>query len=371
MPAPSTTSVLEIMRAQGWVAKSSDSKPADGRPLPLFSPEITSLHSPTFVVGVDLGGTKAHSAGLLLMPGIEPILVESIENTDPRGGLDLIGQLNAIASDLGAQAHRLLRKATQAKGDTHPLGELIHQDRGSESYSDKPSIASFVLGCPGVLDEATGRISLAPNLPGWDTLDVPGALAALLGCPVQISNDVDVAALGEQFWMGPDDLAFISLGTGVGMGLILNGKVREGAGSKAGEICHLPLGADPYDRELQHHGVLESRLSGAGIMTDHRAHGGDASDVRQIFDLAAAGDRIAQNCLQSTADLLALTIRTVAAVVDPGVFVLGGGIGSRNELRVLTTSSLERTGGPSIKLISSAFSSRAGIAGALAAALTP
>lgn len=361
MPSPLPGPRLDALRtlhAQKWLLDTPDAPPTGGMGDEV-APHVDADQRPlpTFFIGVDLGGTKIHAAGLFFEHGVDPILVESFDETDPRGGLDIVRQIGLIAQNLIVEVESR-REDPQGEGA---------KERGFAPVK----VSALALGCPGVVDPETGYVSHAPNLPGWDVMDIPAALAAELNCPIQVDNDVDIAARGEQVWTGTEDVAFVSLGTGIGMGLILDGQIRKGAGSQAGEICHIPLGSDPYDRTLQNHGVLESRLSGVGLLADHHALGGSAADVREIFALAANGEQMAQDSLHATADLLALTIRTVAAVVDPGVFVLGGGIGARPEVLSLTTASLERTGGPSITVRSSAFGSRAGVAGALAAALFP
>ena len=280
------------------------------------------------VIGVDVGGTKIRAVAS--GPG-RPVMAERLIETDPAGGIAVIRQISQLCDELSASPLR-----------------------------------AVAIACPGALDARTGRVHWAPNLPGWDDMDVVGELGATLRAPVAIDNDVLASAKAECAISGVDDLAFLALGTGIGLGLILDGVARTGSHGQAGEVCHLPLGGDPFDTELHHHGVLESRLAGPRIYAEYRAAGGVAGSLREAFD--APQDRAARDVLAATARLLALTVRSVTAVVDPSVVVLGGGIGSRPDVVAAVASELSRLGGGPVTLRRSLLGSRAAAVGALLAA---
>ena len=138
------------------------------------------------------------------------------------------------------------------------------------------------IGLPGTVHPVTGDLSRAPNLPAMPSHDLPGVLSARLDLPVAVENDVTLAALGE-CWRGhgaesaavcKGGLAFVALGTGIGMGLAWGDRMLRGARGAAGEIAWLPIGGDPADRQIHESGALESVVAGEVLAESYRARGG-------------------------------------------------------------------------------------------------
>jgi predicted NBD/HSP70 family sugar kinase len=330
--------VVRELEAEGWVRATGRTTGRVGRTATTY--EICP--DAAFVLGVDLGGAKVHAAIANLACHV---VTEESEGTAPTGGLAVVKQIANLASRL--------------------------TDRAGIP-SDKIRLAA--IGSPGVVDPASGGIRLAPNIPGFESLDVVSALSDALGTEVIIENDVNMAAIGEQ-WLGKakgkSTFAFLALGTGFGMGVLSDGKLMRGAGGAAGEIAYLPIGGDPFDPATREHGTLETAVGAAGILRRYRAAGGvSATTVRDIFDAMAAGDAVARATIEETARLIALTTLTVATLLDPELIVLGGSIGVRLELvervRALLAGCM-----PTPALIeASALGNRSGIVGALAVAIS-
>jgi predicted NBD/HSP70 family sugar kinase len=332
--------VSEVVRAleiAGWVRPTGRTSGSVGRTATTYEicPEAA------FVLGVDLGGTKVHGAIANLAC---EVVAESSEPTDARGGRAVVDQIAALFSRLAERAG-------------------IERER----------VRLAVVGSPGVLDQESGAIELAPNIPGFDSFDVIAAMRGALATEVIIENDVNIAAIGEQ-WLGrakgKSTFAFLALGTGFGMGVLSEGKLMRGANGAAGEIAYLPIGGDPFDPATRAHGTLEAAVGAAAIVRRHRAAGGQAAaTVREIFDRMASGDPIAADVIAETARLLALTVLTVATLLDPEMIVLGGSIGSRPELVDKVRERLAGCMAAPIPVEASALGNRAGIVGALAVAL--
>jgi predicted NBD/HSP70 family sugar kinase len=188
-----------------------------------------------------------------------------------------------------------------------------------------------------VFSEEGDHPSLAHNLPGWGRAGVLDAVRAELGTHVLFDNDVNLAALGESRFgaaRGVDTFVYLHLGTGVGMGILLGGQLYRGATGAAGEVGYLPLaGGDPFDPKTRRRGALESAIGAAAIVRDARAQGirgvTGASDV-----LAAArdGDARALRVVQMLAQRIGLALAATAAVLDPALVVLGGGVGRNGDL---------------------------------------
>ncbi len=294
-----------------------------------------------FVAGIDLGGTQLRMAVANLTCAV---VAEAAETTAPKGGKHVIKQIVALAN-------RLVRQAG----------------------IDREQIRLVVVGTPGVVDTASGSLRLAPNIPYFDRIDVVGALREGFGCDIIVENDVNVGAIGEG-WLGEakglDTFAYVALGTGLGMGFISNGAMLRGAQGGAGEIANLPIGGDPFDPANRLHGTLEAAVGSVGILRRYSERGGAALEsVRDLFE-RCSGDPIAQQVIDETARFLALAVVAVAVTVDPEMVVFGGSIGSRPEIirpvRDLLPSLM--TNPPQIK--ASGLGNRAGIAGAIAIAIT-
>lgn len=198
-------------------------------------------------------------------------------------------------------------------------------------------VLSIVVGSPGVFDPAARRVRLAPNLPGWDRPAMVALLAEELGDRVVFENDVDLAALGEQAaGLGRDvrDFVYLSVGSGIGMGTVIDGRLHRGAHGAAGEIAFLLVGtepgteAEPIDEARHRRGALESDAAADAIVAAARSAGlYGVESVGDVFAAARAGDPVAEQVVDREADLLARALVSVVATVDPELVVLGGGVG--------------------------------------------
>ncbi len=192
----------------------------------------------------------------------------------------------------------------------------------------------IVVGVPGVVAPASGMVQLAENVPGLEGMVVADELARRLGRAVTVENDINLAALGEQ-WRGVaagvGDFAFLSVGTGLGSGLVLGGELHRGHHGGAGEVDFASgagLGS-PIDPCASAVSALAGQLAGeASSPTILMA----PFDVRSIFDAARAGDELALQVVAEEARRIALHISPIAAVVDVAMVVLGGGVGINGDL---------------------------------------
>ena len=233
-------------------------------------------------------------------------------------------------------------------------------------------------GLPGAVHPRSGRLARAPNLAALEGHDVRGLLSDRLRLPVAVENDVNLAALGES-WLGhgaaeadTGGLAFVALGTGIGMGLAWGDRILRGAEGAAGEIAALPLGADPRDPATHACGALESVVSGAALVADYRASGGrrEGRTLREIGKGAGA-DPALDAVMARLAARTAGAVLAIDAIVNPALFVFGGGIGSRPELLDRIVAELARImpdGMPVPDCRISSLGNRAGAIGAIRAA---
>lgn len=186
------------------------------------------------------------------------------------------------------------------------------------------------VGVPGLVDRGEGTVKHAVNLGvDGDWLPVGKRLAELVGVPVLVENDVNAATLGAVALSGADDLVYLSIGTGLAAGLVLDGRLRRGDHGAAGEIGHVPV--DPQGRlcSCGQRGCLETVASGSALAVAWP--GGDQPPAQALFAAAAAGDRVAVAVRDRFADGVAEAVRVLSLSVDPRTVVLGGGVAQLGE----------------------------------------
>ena len=266
--------------------------------------------------GVDIGGTTV-KLGLFNIDGTLLDKWEIPTNTDNGGA--------AILDDVA--------KAVEGKME--------------EKAIDKEEVLGIGVGVPGPVD-GTGVVRKCVNL-GWGVFNVEDALSEKTGLVVKAGNDANVAALGEA-WQGGgkgyDNVVMATLGTGVGGGIILGGKILAGTNGAAGEIGHIHVNDDEEDCcGCGNKGCLEQYASATGIV--RMAKKKLASESREtvltaknpltakdIFDAAKEGDAVAMELVDKLCDVLGTTIARITAVVDPEVVVIGGGVSKAGEILI-------------------------------------
>ena len=213
-----------------------------------------------------------------------------------------------------------------------------------EKGIEKKDVAGVGVGVPGPVD-ADGVVFKAVNL-GWDIFSVSNTLSDLINLPVKAGNDANVAALGEMWkggGKGHDDLVAVTLGTGVGGGIIVQGKLLAGATGAGGEIGHIHVEDNETDRcGCGKQGCLEQYGSATGIVRIANrvlAATDEASVLREgeltakaVCDAAKAKDAVAIKVMEQFGAYLGRGLAAIACVVNPEVFVIGGGVSKAGEM---------------------------------------
>ncbi len=311
----------------------------------------------SLVLAVDLGGTKICSA--LVGEGGE-VLRQDVRPTEAS-----LGQQRVIDNILSS-----LRAVT-------PPGTL-----GS-------GIRALGVGAPGPLDPQKGEIIFAPNLQ-WRNVNLRQILEDALGIPVFLENDANLAALGEHLYgagRGHDHMVFLTVSTGVGGGLILNGEIYSGAYGGAGEVGHIVVAPDGPPCSCGNRGCLEAVASGRAIRRMAaelissgggkgilELAGGDPSavDAPLVTQAAQGGDPEAGGILETAGRYLGMAIASVCTLLNPSLFVIGGGVArgaGKLLLRPAEDEALRRVlpaFRDSLRIAPAALLGRAGILGAAA-----
>jgi predicted NBD/HSP70 family sugar kinase len=208
----------------------------------------------------------------------------------------------------------------------------LHEGLVEATGLDSSLIDGVVVGVPGVVEAGTGRLTLAENVPGLEDRAFGDDLGERLGLPVVLENDINLAALGEQ-WLGVaegvDDFVFLSIGTGMGAGLVLGGNLHRGHHGAAGEVDYALAGlgveVDPSAGSLHE---VTSRLAESSGPTALRP----PYEGRAIFAAARSGDELACKVVGEVARRIALHVASISAVTDIALVVLGGGLGVNGDL---------------------------------------
>lgn len=268
-----------------------------------------------YAVGVDIGGTSVKN-GLF---DAEGNLIEKWEiptRKENGGGLIMKDVAEAIEK-------RLLDKGIK-----------------------KQELLGVGVGVPGPV-QTDGYVSLCPNL-GWRDYNPDKVLSELLGgIPVKAGNDANVAALGEAFKgaaAGEDNVVMLTLGTGVGGGIIVDGKIVAGVHGAGGELGHIVVNPEePLACNCGNHGCLEQYASATGVVrvarrllnsSDEKSSLRGISELtaKQVFDEAKAGDVVAAKAVDTLCMYLGLASAHCALTIDPDAFVIGGGVSKAGEI---------------------------------------
>ena len=238
----------------------------------------------------------------------------------------------AVADVAGTVRSRtsLRARASSGPGRVREVIRVADELIEEAGVSRRSSVVHTVVGTPGVVDPQGRALRMAAHLPGWERPAVLASLREAFGPNLAIENDVDVAAIAERdHGWGRDvaSFALVSIGTGIGMGLVIDGKLHRGAHAIAGEIAYLPVDGDADPREVRRRGALEAAASADAVVRAAQAQGLALRSARDVFDAAAEGDERARRVVAAEADHVARAIAAVVAIVDPDLVVLGGGIG--------------------------------------------
>jgi glucokinase len=275
-----------------------------------------------WVVGVDIGGTNV-AVGLVPFDGGSLLALRSRPTEGERGA-------DAVVEDIGVMAEQVIREALQTHGGEHAR------------------VVGVGIGCPGPLDLSKGQVIETPNL-GWPGYPIRDRIAARLDLPATLDNDANCATYGE-WWQGAGrgtrHLAGVTLGTGIGGGLIYDGRLLRGASDTAGEFGHTTIDLNGRRCACGNHGCLEAYASGPNIALRAREgiEAGNGSAItklvdgdlslitsRTVYDALMAGDEYAYQVILETARLLGAGVASLVNLYNPEAIVLMGGVAHAGE----------------------------------------
>jgi predicted NBD/HSP70 family sugar kinase len=308
--------VLETIRAGAPISRAEISRRA-GISKPTVSLALQSLLESRLVREAEQGPDGPGYGAVYFEPVAEAALVL---------GLDLGARfVRGAVCDL-AGTIRARQDVELAVADAAGAIDAISRLRSAlleASGLDPTLVDGVVVGVPGVV-EGDGTLSLAENVAGLEGRPFARELQAALELPVTLENDINLAALGEQ-WQGiargVEDFVFLSVGTGMGAGVVLHGELHRGRNGAAGEIDFALVGLDE---------TLDPSAPEVSVLAEQRA--GLPADPRAVFGAARNGEQEAREVVEEVARRIALHVAPIAAVTDVELVVLGGGIGANGDL---------------------------------------
>lgn len=245
-------------------------------------------------------------------------------------GVDLGGTNVRVAKvDENGNVLQVVKEPTEMnKGTEHVIQKIIHM---IEQIDDYEACKGIGMGVPGPVDTKEGKMVLATNLPGFEGYPIAGRIEEHFKKPTFLDNDVNVAGMGEAVLgagKGCDIVYYVTISTGIGGALVVNQKVIAGKNGHAGEVANIIIDRNREKVNYLNVGAVENEASGTAITRkgkdmfgyDKIAHAGD------VFDLARNGNAQALELCDQVAYDLAVMFSTIAHVVDPEVFVVGGGV---------------------------------------------
>ena len=268
---------------------------------------------PSFAIGVDLGGTNLRVAAV---DDTGKLLEKVTSGTEVGKGRDQV--LNDMTNEILAL-----------------VAKLQHHGK----------LAGIGVGVPGIIDMRTGMLRESPNLPGWHDYPVQAEIERRLKAPVILENDANAAALGES-WLGAardvDSMCMLTLGTGVGDGVVLDGKIWRGMTGMAGELGHINVEPEGHACGCGSRGCVEQYASATAIvrMAREAIAGGSAAALQRVAEgsveftaksvylEAVQGDEPARAIFRKVGWALGIVIADLVNIFNAPMYVIGGGVSS-------------------------------------------
>jgi glucokinase len=263
-------------------------------------------------------------------------------------GVDLGGtNLRIAAVDVNGHLVEKVTLGTKVTlGRDHVLNDMCEAIQHlSAKYKNSAKMLGIGIGVPGIIDMETGLLRESPNLPGWADYPVRAEIERRLTTMVILENDANVAAFGEK-WLGAakehDDMAMLTLGTGVGGGLVLGGKIWHGMNGMAGEFGHTTVEPEGHPCGCGNRGCLEQYASATAVVRMAReaiaengstalaraAHEDAEFSAKSIFNLAIQGDEDAKRIFRRVGRAIGIVLSAMVNSLNLPIYVVGGGVAS-------------------------------------------
>jgi glucokinase len=303
-------------------------------------------------------------------------------------GIDLGGtKLLGIVSDEKSRIIKSVKMPTDAhKGRDHVINKIfaLIETLVREAGIPIRDVDAISICSPGPLDSKKGRILFSPNLSGFKNIDIVDMIQSKYGIAACLENDANAAAFGEYLYgagRGCENFAYITVSTGIGCGLIINGRIYRGHSGNAGELGEIIVEAQPDKFLEEWDGALERIASGKAIARAAKLllPGNPLSvlnklteiSTEDVFDAARNGDRFAENIVTNCMNYLGVGIFNLINIIDPERIVLGGGVVKAGDIvfRQIEAALRQKSGhslAGKVEIVPAQLGEQSGVLGALA-----
>jgi predicted NBD/HSP70 family sugar kinase len=316
----STGSLLELIRRSDGLTR-ADLVLSTG----MGRSTVTQRLEPLLAAGLVVDGGEARSTG-----GRPPALLRF----NPDAGVVLVADLGATHARFGVTdlAAEILAEQSQdlliSSGPEAVLGaaQQVFDELLVTAGKTIDDVRGIGIGVPGPVDFVRGTAVDPPIMPGWGNFAIRTSLEERYGVGVFVDNDVNIMALGE-FWAAEaasGNSVFLKVGTGIGSGLLLDGRLYRGANGAAGDIGHIEGGRPDVTCRCGNSGCLEANASGSALAEQLAELGHDTKDGRDVVALANRGDRDALNAVREAGRLIGGVLAGVVNLINPAEVVIGG-----------------------------------------------
>lgn len=368
--------VIDALRDMG-VASRADIARRTG----LSRSTVSTLVSRLRADGLVVDHAPAEGDGGSGAAGRPPMLIGLGRQAGAAIGIDFGKRHLAVAvSDLShivrAEARREMEEGYGADEGLDTGARLVREllDQAGIEASE---VLGAGLGLPGPIHRPSGRVGSTAILPGWAGMGVAEAMEDRLDTPVHVDNDANLGALAELYWgagHGAANLVYIKVATGIGAGLVVEGKLFYGAGGTAGELGHVTVDEDGAICRCGSRGCLETMAAGPAIVELIRSSLGHELTVEEVVARAMAGDPGCRRVLQDSGRHIGDAVADVCNLLNPERVVVGGSVGQAGEIllgemREAVRRHVIPSAGEDVEIVPGVLGERAEVLGAVALVL--
>ena len=366
-------SILKLLREAGSCSR-ADLVRTSGLSAPTVTNVVKDLLAASLIEPMGEGASSGGRPPDMIRFKAERGCLLAVEITTSRV-LYLLSNLNG--DEVDAHETSLANQKTTPEAICDYIAEAVRLLLRRQKMT-KDQLLILVVGVPAITNVDEGLVLSISTLQQWRAVPLRTMLSKIVACPVIVENDTNLASQGERLRgaaKNETDFIFMSIGTNVGAGIVLNGRIHHGSQWSAGEIAYLRLpNTTRRNPTLHEFGELEAVLSSSGIIASWSEGGTKSSqsrriDAPRILDLAQAGDKRAERVIQQRASIVSDIILNLSLVLNPNLILMGGDVGSHPELIRRVRKQLEGSEFAVTRIEAGTLGPRAVLWGAIAGAL--
>jgi glucokinase-like ROK family protein len=366
--------VILALREQGRISQAAIAR-TTGLSRTTVSTLVAQLKDAGLVIEVDGASHEARGG----RPGVQLVL-----QSPSRAVLGIDFGHSHVQVAVADLAHNVLAERIRDLDVNNRAEEAIEvsaqmaEEVLAEAGTGRADIVGVGIGIPGPVDRARGTVGSATILPGWIGIRIAAEMESRLGVPVEIENDANLGALAEFTWgsgRGCRNIAYIKAATGIGAGIVIDGRLVRGASGTAGEIGHTTLDQSGAICYCGNRGCLETVASGRAIVEQVGRSNGETLTLAQVISLADDGDMRCRRAIADAGTEIGVAAAGLCNLINPERVIIGGLLSRAGELllepiresirRYAVLAAAER-----VEVVSAVFVERAELLGSLALALT-